>query len=620
MKDKINSKVKDNIDSKKRIPASLEYEYKKLPITWFIPLLLIVGFVPLITYAKYIDLTGTTQSLYWTGQQQYLDFFSYWKSRWVMILTAISMIVYVVQFMKKKVPFKNLKQYYIPLGIYAIFVIISTTFAIDKTTAIWGFVDMEQGMFVLLSYVAITFLTINFINNERDVNLFVNAFLFLMIAEGILGVGQYFGHDFFQSELGKKLIVPGNIQVENLEFSFGPKTIYGTLFNTNFVGSFATLMLPLSVGILLGSKTKKQKIVAGIAVILMIFVWIGCNSRAGYFGIAISGIMGIVVFRKAVFKHWKVSGSITALLIILLVGLNIVSDGLIINRVKSFNLSEQLKSTKKQNETALKIEDIILGENSVSIKTNEKTLNIKIDGNKMYLLDENNYELEIKQSNHKVRIIDESYKNFLISIPDNYPGVNVTVNWHVINFYISEDSIKILGSGGRLAEPIVSERLEMFDGYESFASNRGYIWGRTIPLLKSYLICGSGADNFPLAFPQDDFIGKMNANWDWDANLVVDKPHNMFLQIAINTGAVSLISLLVVWFVYIASSLKLYSKINFDSIEKYVGASCLIAVIGYLIAGIFNDQVISVAPIFWLLIGVGISINIKLERSINKEN
>ena len=257
---------KKNIKSKQKQQqtVTIDYENKRLSAAYFLPLLLIAGFVPLIVYAKYIDLEGTTQALYWTGQRQYLDFFSYWKSRWTVVLTAIALILYIILYKQNKLPFKNLKQYYIPLGIYAICVIISTIFAIDTQTALWGFVDMYQGMFVLISYVLITFLTINFVNSEGDVTLFVKAFLALMIIEGLIGITQYFGFDFFQTKVGTGLIVPGRLHVENLSFPFGPKTIYGTLFNTNFVGSFATLMLPISIAFLLEAKTKKQRIVSAI--------------------------------------------------------------------------------------------------------------------------------------------------------------------------------------------------------------------------------------------------------------------------------------------------------------------------------------------------------------------
>ena len=604
----------ENKENKIKNTITIDYENKKLSVFYFLPLLLIAGFVPLIVYAKYVDLSGTTQSLYWTGQQHYLDFFSYWKSWWVVALTTIALLFYIILYIQKKLPFKNLKQYYIPLGIYAIFVIISTMFAIDKPTALWGFVDMYQGMFVLLSYVLLTFLTINFVNNKRDVNLFVNAFLFLMIVEGIIGVGQYFGFDFFKTEIGKSLILPNNLVVEDLSFSFGPKTIYGTLFNTNFVGSFATLMLPLSVAFLLGAKTKKQRIISAIAVVLMIFVWIGCNSRAGYLGVAVASVFALWLFRKVIRKHWVgFTGVIMAFILILFV-LNKTSNGRIIARLTTFNIRQQIELIKESNEKAFKFEDIVLGQNEFSIKTSAETLNIKIEEDKLFFLDEENKELEITIKGNDITINNKKYIGYNIIIAKNYPGVTVNRINRIFNFYFSSNGVKILSSGGRLTEPMVADTFKQLEGLEKLGSNRGYIWGRTLPLLKGYFIVGSGPDNYPITFPQDDFIAKVNTFND--STIVVDKPHNLYLQIATNTGALSLLSLLALWGIYIISSLKLYSKIVFDSLEKYMGASTLIGVIGYLSAGIFNDSVTSVAPLFWLILGLGISINVRLKSKM----
>ncbi len=603
--EKNETKVKNQI--------TIDYENKRLSVFYFLPLLLIAGFVPLIVYAKYVDLTGTTQALYWTGQQQYLDFFSYWKSRWVIVLTAIALIFYIILYKKKKLPFKNLKQYYIPLGIYAVFVIISTIFAIDTQTALWGFVDMYQGMFVLLSYVLITFLTINFVNNERDVNLFVNAFLFLMIVEGIIGVGQYFGFDLFQTKLGKSLIIPSNLVVEDLSFSFGSKTIYGTLFNTNFVGSFATLMLPLSIGIFLSARTRNKRIVSGIAIILMIFTWIGCNSRAGYLGVIISLIFALWLFRKLFIKHWKISASLIAVLIAVFIGLNVMSGGAILARIKTLNVNEQLKNVKAANENAVRFEDISLGKNTFSIKTNRETLNFRIDENKLYFLDENNTEMEITSKGSQITINDPRYAGYSISIKDNYPGVSVVAYGKTINFYITSDAIKIVGSGGRLTEPKSSPLFEPLRGLETMGSNRGYEWAGSIPMLKDYAIIGSGPDNFPMAFNQDDFVAKLNLI-DFDANIVIDKPHNMYLQMAINTGTVSMIAFVAVCVIYVAASLSLFSKSNFAKAEEIIGGALMISIIGYLFAGLFNDSVTSVAPLFWIVLGISIGINTRLKK------
>lgn len=609
--------MKSRTQKKKSEPITIDYENKKLSVIYFMPLLLIAGFVPLIVYAKYVDLEGTIQALYWTGQRQYLDFFSYWKSVWVVILTAIALIFYIVLYKQKKLPFKNLKQYYIPLGIYAICVVLSTIFAKDTKTALWGFVDMYQGMFVLLSYVLITFLTINFVNSERDLTLFVKAFLFLMIVEGLLGITQYFGFDFFQTAVGKSLIVPGNLKVDNLSFTFGPKTIYGTLFNPNFVGSFATLMLPLSIAFLLGAKTKKQRIISAIAVVLMIFVWIGCNSRAGYLGVAVASLFALWLFRKVIRKNWRISVSVFAVFIVMLVGLNVISDGALLRRLKTFNVVEQINIIKEKEEKNFKFEDIVLGKDTISIKTNRQVLNMKLDNDKLYFLDENYNELEITRKGNNIKLNDQDkyWEINKISIPKNYPGVTITTHWGygTINFYFAQDGIKILGSGGRISDPIVADRFKPLDGLEKFMSGRGYIWSRTIPMLKTYLIKGSGADNYPIAFPQDDFLAKLRNGSD--ASLIIDKPHNMYMQIGINTGVVSLIALVSVWVLYIISSLKLYTKITFNSLEEIVGASCLVSVIGYLATAMFNDHIVSVSPLFWIILGIGISISIRLQKN-----
>ncbi len=610
--------IKNNTKNKTKKAPSERLSKNQISWLYLVPLLLIAGFVPLIVYGKYINLTGTTQALFWTGQVELLDFFSFWKSRWVIFLTITSTIIYIFLLLSKKLPFKKEYKYYIPLAVYAIFVILSTIFAVDKPTALNGFVDMYQGMWVLLSYVMITFLIINFVNTERDIKLFVNAFIFLIIVEGIIGVGQYFGFDIFNTKLGNSLIIPDGVQIEGgLTFNFGKHTIYGTLFNTNFVGSFAALMLPMTVAFLVSAKTVKNRIIAVIALLLCIFTWIGCNSRAGYVGVAFSTLVALVMLRKYIIKHWKISVAMAVLGIVGLVGFNFVSDGYLVKRIESLNIFKAIENIKEQNsrEDVFKFKSIELGKDTVSIKTTHQNLIIKVDGDKLYFIDENGETLPMKTDDKGYLVIDDPKKIYLkVKMSETYSGFSIVTPWAahgVMNFYITKDSVKMIGSGGRIVEPIVAESFKLLDGLEKFASNRGYIWGRTIPLMSKYFIIGAGADNYTIAFPQDDFVEKINIYMG--ATMVVDKPHNVYLQIAINTGVVSLISLLVVWIIYIFSSVKLYWKLKLDSVYKYVGLACFISIVGYLFAGIFNDHIVSVSPIFWGILGLGISINTNLK-------
>lgn len=603
---------------KKRI-IDIDYEKNKISWIYYMPLLLISGFVPLIVHGKYVDLTGTTQALFWTGQNQLLDFFSYWKSRWVIFLTASTLIIYIFLYMSKKLPFKKEYKYYIPLGTYAFFVILSTIFATDIPTAFNGFVDMYQGMWVLLSYIIITFLVINFVNSERDIKLFLYAFIFLIIVEGVIGIGQYFGFDIFNTKFGNHLIIPSGATVDGeLKFNFGKHTIYGTLFNTNFVGSFATLMLPMAVVFLISAKTVRRRIVAGVALALCVFTWIGCNSRAGYVGVFFSVLVSLIMLRRYIFNYWKVSVSVGILFIIGVLGFNYVSGGLLMNRLSSMNVLESIKNIKEQNsrEDVFRFKSIDLGQDTVSIKTTHQDLNIKVEGDKLYFVDQNGGVLSMKTDENGRLMIDDAKKVYLkVQISENYSGFSVVTPWSIhggLNFYITENGIKMIGSGNRIIEPVVANSFRVLEGLEKFASNRGYIWSRTIALLNEYMFIGSGPDNYPIVFPQDDYIAKLNIYMS--ALTVIDKPHNMYLQIAVNTGVISLIALIIAWLTYIFSSIKLYWKLKLDYTDKYIGISCFISVIGYLVSAIFNDHIVSVSPLFWVILGLGISINARIKR------
>jgi len=597
---------------------NIDYEKNKLSLIYYLPLLLIAGFVPLIVYGKYVDLTGTTQALYWTGQNQLLDFFSYWKSSWMIFLTVATLIMYIFLLLSKKLPFKREYKYYLPLCMYSFFVILSTIFAKDVQTALNGFVDMYQGMWVLLSYVTITFLVINYVNSERDVRLFLYAFIFLIIVEGLVSVGQYFGFDIFNTKFGNHLIIPSGVKVDGgLNFNFY-KQIYGTLFNTNFVGSFATLMLPMSLAFLVTVNSWKKRIIAGIALILCLFIWIGCNSRAGYVGVILSGLVLLLLFRKYLIKYWMISVSVCLVGIFGIIGFNFISEGKI-ERIVSNTYSDFVKIFST-NTTGCKLEEIYINNNIFLLKTSYETLSIVLENNELYFYDENNNLLSFTiDENNKIHINDNRYVYFNIKLSE--PFMEITVESMNLNkfilFFDEESNINLIGGGNRIIVPKIANRIEFLDKMGTAMSGRAYIWSRTIPLLDKYFIVGSGADNYIFTFPHDDIIGMYNSGFS--ANEIIDKPHNMYLQISINTGVISLLFLIILWCTYVYSSIKILWNTKFDCFDEVLGIACLISVIGYLFSGMFNDQVISVAPLFWIILGLGISINIRLKRKEKKD-
>jgi O-antigen ligase len=149
----------------------------------------------------------------------------------------------------------------------------------------------------------------------------------------------------------------------------------------------------------------------------------------------------------------------------------------------------------------------------------------------------------------------------------------------------------------------VTEEAESFgfEGVERLGSNRGYIWSRSIPLLAKNIFIGQGTDCFAFAFPQNDVRAKLR--FLSNPYVIVDKPHNMYLQTGINTGVISLVITLAVFVLFIWQSFSVVKSKNYllTAIRLGILGGC----VAYMVAGLTTDSVVSVAPVFWVMLGTG---------------
>lgn len=609
-----NTTKKTNHKNSKIISTSIDFEKKRLNGYYFIPLLMIIGIVPLITFAKAIVIEGQ-ELFHWKGGANHLDFFSWWKSIWFQVFVVTSLAFYFILLWLKKVPFKFERKYYIPLIVYALFVILSAITSDNRIVAMRGFIEQFQGMYVLLCYVALVFLMFNYVNNERDTKIVLYGFIFSASLIALLGFSQYFGFDFYKTLLGRKAILPQEFYdayLNSLKFNFGEYTIYASLYNTNFVGSFAAMMLPISLSLFMFVKENKEKIIAGIFSWLMFFTWIGCNSRAGYVGFMVAFIIIIIVFRKEIAKNLKSLLILLAIFIVTTLFMNNISDGRIFGQFKKLSITNETERLETISEKSSRFKNIEVEDFKFTIETESEILYTILDENQLIFKDESEEPLEIFNKDNQLTFADERYKNYQISVDNENGLISYKVSNVSIRILMTKNGFRILSTGGRLADAEYPPYLKLFDGREKFASSRGYIWSRSIPMLKNTILLGYGPDNYAIHFPQDDFVGK--ANSFNSINMVVDKPHNMYLQIGLNTGVISLIAILALFLIYFIDSMRLYIKYKFATLEEFLGAGILTAIVAYLAAGMFNDHIISVSPTFWALFGLGLSINYRLKK------
>jgi O-antigen ligase len=586
---------------------------------WYfiLPLMFIVAIIPLITFAKITVVEGA-EMLNWKGGETTVDMFSYYKSIYFSVTSIVAFGILCVLRLTGQMKFVK-SRYYIPLIVYGLCVVLSCLMSDYSIVARRGFVDLFQGVWVLIGYALIIVAGINYIQNEKHVKLIIGAYVFIGVITAFIGIGQYLGHDIFKSEFGKYLILPEKLHplVDSLKFNFGEKSIYATMYNTNYVGSFSVILISIAIALFMYSKGIIKTLLAGGFLGLMVVLWVGSNSRAGIIGMFLGLVFIVLLYRKTYrYNIKKLSGLCLVVLSAVFI-LNSSTDGAVFREFKLLSLTSELTRLKEKAEKKVSIEDIVLKKSSAEIITENESLKIIVRGSGFLFEDGKGESIEPVINDKVISFEDEAYSRYKITIGDDSGKYTVQVYNQKFDLYLLKEGFRMLSSGGVLGTTDYPDRLEFMDGYEEFASSRGYIWSRSIPMLKNTLFIGHGPGSFAIEFPQKDYIGKMKAFNN--ETMIVDKPHNMFIQIGVNTGVISLLALLAVCLMYFIDSMKLYWKREIASFIDYMGIGCVTAMISYLGAGIFNDQVISVAPLFYVLVGMGIAVNGLVKKQVVEE-
>jgi putative inorganic carbon (HCO3(-)) transporter len=131
-------------------------------------------------------------------------------------------------------------------------------------------------------------------------------------------------------------------------------------------------------------------------------------------------------------------------------------------------------------------------------------------------------------------------------------------------------------------------------------SKRMFIWKRGITLIAERPLLGSGPDTF-----QDVFMGKYSDQVNKAyGNIVFDKAHNEYLQNTITLG----IPAVAVYISFLAVTLYYGIKTGRNNILL---VPVLLSIIGYAVQAFFNISVVSVAPLYWIMLGVLNNLNNK---------
>lgn len=580
-----------------------------------IPLILWLVIIPIVVKVKFFPNPLTDYSWY-SSEASLADFFLYYKSMLITItgVLMIAMLCWQISKMRRKDTLINADtRIFIPIMIYLVLVILSSLFSKYGYFCVHGMPDQFETVWNLIAYVVALFYCYYLIVYQDSDAPILGLICIGATLVGIICVLQYFKLDIY------RLIYAG----DGYTFTFAEGVVYGPFYNINYVGYYTLLFVPLFVLLLLLYPNVKVKIASAILAVLLIISMIGAGSITAEFAIAAVAVFAILF---VLLKNVKVKKILWLPVVAILIGGACVCI-LAAPRIGAYI---QASNTEKTD-----LENIYTNDDNVEIDYKGQQLYIQMwqgedDVITFTLRDQNQAEIGIEyayseEGYYYYNILDERFADITITPavisedPEVY-GFMVLIDdksWCFTNqmtddgtYYYYTD----LGKITKLTEDNVSEDFGPLVSVSSLANGRGYIWNKTIAILKNYIFLGAGADTYALVYPNDDFVDKYNNGYN---NLILTKPHNMYLQIAVQTGVLSLICFLVFYLWYFISSVRIYFKQRLDNLLTITGFAIMLGTMGYMISGLANDSTVTISPLYWALMGMGIGINHRIKNAAN---
>lgn len=591
-----------------------------------LPVVLMVGIVPLIV-REYKHEPGLTEYPWYSSQPFTYEFFLASKSVVLMLLVFVMAGCVAVRLWKekRKAAFAKIL---IPLLAYGVLAFLSACFSVKKSFSFSGGPEHFESVWVLLSYVLVVYYVFLYARNDLELQVVADGICFSASVIGIIGTFQGLGMDLFAAGWYQKLITSDEFLAlcgGKLQLNFANNTAYATLYNPNYLGVFGSFVVPFLVMLFLQEKNKWRRLWHGCNFILMTIALLSSHSRAGLIAAIAALCVAVVIAFRKLLKWWYLAIPAINFAVVLVLLVNAYNDDLIFNRLKNLikpdnvevveEIAEDGTVVRKSGLTEMYTaqDGVVLVYNDVYAKV---ALGIVENGYGMYALDKTGLqqiELLPNEDGTEYRFTHPALADIKI-----YPGyigekfgmcINAAGEW---NFVCDEkgENYRYLTGFGKESDMIMADSFG-FENYQRAFSGRGYIWSRTLPLLKEHIFLGSGPDTFVLEFPQEDYL-KMKQNGY--QNVIMTKPHSLYLQVGVQTGVLSLICMLAFLTWYVIWGLKLYAFRKLATQTEAFGMAAFIGSIGYLITGISNDSMVVTAPVFWGMIALGLAANILVAK------
>lgn len=192
----------------------------------------------------------------------------------------------------------------IPLLLYATTFTLSTLFSIDFSRSLNGDIFRCEGLFTLLAYTSLAFLFINQVNTQVMAK---KLFIGLIICSALVSIYGLFQHFFYDPT--------AHFLIKYLPTRIG---ISSTIGNSNFLGKYLVLVIPLVLSFYLGRHPLVMKVLILTTLLLCLAALVLTFTRASW----LSMIVAFSLFLFLAFKNSLLEGgkrSFVTLVVVLVV-------------------------------------------------------------------------------------------------------------------------------------------------------------------------------------------------------------------------------------------------------------------------------------------------------------
>lgn len=213
---------------------------------------------------------------------------------WILAIGGITLLILLlVNYKKLKLDIKD----YVILA-FAVLVFISTMLSSKVKISIIGEINRYEGMIAFYTYILIYFCAKKFLKYKNN-KILLNILHTIYIVISILGILQYY------------IKLPTNALIPIFN-----KGTCGTFGNTNFMGSFISMGIPIFI---ITYITKNNKI-SFCTSLLVFFNLIACQARSGWIAFAIFSILMLIYLIKNKNKEYAKRALILLLCFIIIFG------------------------------------------------------------------------------------------------------------------------------------------------------------------------------------------------------------------------------------------------------------------------------------------------------------